>query len=65
MSTRNSLQPFLEEGIQSSCQARTSQFSRLRVDNHALDAAIEAGNLLGLPVVVYLQVIPTETSFEV
>jgi hypothetical protein len=35
------------------------------VDNHALDAAIEAGNLLGLPVVVYLQVIPTETSFEV
>jgi deoxyribodipyrimidine photo-lyase len=28
------------------------------VDNHALDVAIEAGNLLGLPVVVYFQVIP-------
>lgn len=27
-------------------------------DNHALDVAIEAGNLLGLPVVVYFQVIP-------
>jgi deoxyribodipyrimidine photo-lyase len=29
------------------------------VDNPALDAAIEAGNLLGLPVVVYFQVIPS------
>lgn len=28
------------------------------VDNPALDVAIEAGNLLGLPVVVYFQVIP-------
>jgi deoxyribodipyrimidine photo-lyase len=28
------------------------------LDNPALDAAIEAGNLLGLPVVVYFQVIP-------
>ena len=28
------------------------------VDNPALDTAIEAGNLLGLPVVVYFQVIP-------
>ncbi len=28
------------------------------VDNHALDVAIEVGNLLGLPVVVYFQVIP-------
>jgi deoxyribodipyrimidine photo-lyase len=28
------------------------------VDNPALDIAIEAGNLLGLPVVVYFQVIP-------
>jgi len=28
------------------------------VDNAALDVAIEAGNLLGLPVVVYFQVIP-------
>jgi deoxyribodipyrimidine photo-lyase len=28
------------------------------MDNHALDVAIEAGNLLGLPVVVYFQVIP-------
>jgi deoxyribodipyrimidine photo-lyase len=29
------------------------------VDNPALDVAIEAGNLLGLPVVVYFQVIPS------
>jgi deoxyribodipyrimidine photo-lyase len=28
------------------------------VDNHALDIAIAAGNLLGLPVVIYFQVIP-------
>jgi deoxyribodipyrimidine photo-lyase len=28
------------------------------VDNPALDVAIEAGNLLGLPVVVYFGVIP-------
>ena len=28
------------------------------LDNHALDVAIDAGNLLGLPVVVYFQVIP-------
>src|ERR1035441_10257162 len=28
------------------------------LDNPALDVAIEAGNLLGLPVVVYFQVIP-------
>ena len=28
------------------------------MDNPALDVAIEAGNLLGLPVVVYFQVIP-------
>jgi len=28
------------------------------VDNPALDVAVEAGNLLGLPVVVYFQVIP-------
>ncbi len=29
------------------------------VDNHALDVAIDAGNLLGLPVVVYFQVVPS------
>jgi deoxyribodipyrimidine photolyase len=32
------------------------------VDNPALDVAIEAGNLLGLPVVVYAQVIQNDPN---
>src|ERR1700677_4041807 len=40
------------------CVVYWMQRSGRIVDNPALDAAIEVGNLLGLPVVVYFQVIP-------
>jgi deoxyribodipyrimidine photo-lyase len=40
------------------CVAYWMQRAMRIVDNPALDVAIEAGNLLGLPVVVYFQVIP-------
>jgi deoxyribodipyrimidine photo-lyase len=40
------------------CVVYWMQRAQRIVDNPALDIAIEAGNLLGLPVVVYFQVIP-------
>ena len=40
------------------CVVYWMQRAQRIVDNPALDLAIEAGNLLGLPVVVYFQVIP-------
>jgi deoxyribodipyrimidine photo-lyase len=40
------------------CVVYWMQRAMRTVDNLALDVAIEAGNLLGLPVVIYFQVIP-------
>lgn len=40
------------------CVVYWMQRAMRMVDNPALDVAIEAGNLLGLPVVVYFQIIP-------